>query len=387
MQKAFSKSLGVFLMTIAFSVIVFAQGASVKIEQKREAAGVSILWFVVIFVMAVTLAAVIFELFKRKKAAKEAAKKSSKRRSLKSGETLLINADREINWAQKKLKTPPKKNAVKKSRKTFADEIAKTKSIEIPANKAQEPSKPLPVFGINKIERARPFAPLPISDDELLLDAIEQVHEEFEEDAEGREIALKILAAFKTQNSVEAISQVALYDFSSGLRSRAISVLADFDHESVFETVLLACADPTREVRAAAARALFRLSFERKEAWLRISEFEDSGRLRQCARALVAGDLVVRSLERLTHRDQNYAAEAFAIAVLLIKAEETEEVFAFLKTHSDSNLQKAILHVIKIANEPNALEKLSEMSENFDFSGEIRTEIDAVLESSEVFAT
>ncbi len=74
-----------------------------------------------------------------------------------------------------------------------------------------------------------------------------------------------------------------MYDISSNLRSKAVSVLADFDHESVFETVLLCCADPTREVRAAAARALFNLSFERSDSWARIAQCDDEFRMVQAA--------------------------------------------------------------------------------------------------------
>ncbi|MEO6051318.1 MAG: hypothetical protein ABIP78_08305 [Pyrinomonadaceae bacterium] len=74
------------------------------------------------------------------------------------------------------------------------------------------------------------------------------------------------MTAFRTRNSVEALSQIALYDLSSNLRSKAVATLTDFDHESVFEAILLACADPTREVRAASARGVFRLNFDRADA-------------------------------------------------------------------------------------------------------------------------
>lgn len=68
-------------------------------------------------------------------------------------------------------------------------------------------------------------------------------------------------------------------DLSSNLASKAVATLTDFDHESVFEAILLACADPTREVRAAAARGLFRLNFDRADAWKRIIESNDEFRI------------------------------------------------------------------------------------------------------------
>jgi len=186
---------------------------------------------------------------------------------------------------------------------------------------------------------------------------------------------LKILAAFKTSNSVEAISQIALYDLSSILRAKAVSVLAEFNHESVFETILLACADPGREVRAAAARGLFRLNFERTEAWLRIAESVEAGRARQSARALIAGDLVERTLERLIHQNKQYAAEAVAIVVLLIKGGETAEIFRYLQNQRNENIRKAILHVLKITNDQNALDELFALLEKSELTVELREEI------------
>ena len=121
----------------------------------------------------------------------------------------------------------------------------------------------LPINSFNKLAPARDFEPLPLSTDEALLSAIEQTNEECDEDEAMRELAVRILAAFRMRNSVDALSQIALYDLSSNLRSRAVAALTDLDHETVFEAILLACADPTREVRAAAARGLFRLNFDR----------------------------------------------------------------------------------------------------------------------------
>lgn len=228
------------------------------------------------------------------------------------------------------------------------------------------PQKPkqdefMPIFVIKKIEPTRPFTPLPLSNDLSLLSAIEQANEELEEDEEIRGLALKILAKFKYRNSVEAISQIALYDISANLRSRAVSILADFNHQSVFETILLACADPSREVRAAAAKGLFHLSFERTEAWLRVAESDDIGQIRQAARAVIAGDFVLRSIERLIHPDRKYAAEAFAIIALLIKAGETDEIFESLNKSEDKNIRKAIRHTIIVVNEPESVQKLSKI--------------------------
>lgn len=231
------------------------------------------------------------------------------------------------------------------------------------------------------------FEPLPHSDDEGLLTAIEETQEDFEEDAEIRNLSLRILAAFKTANSVTSLSQIALYDLSATLRSKAVSILTDFDHESVFETIVLACADPTREVRAAAARGLFRLSFDRADAWTRITETNDHSRMRQAARAAIEAGLVGRSLERLVHRDETVAYEAFALTALLIKSGETDPVFDALAANTDATVKSALLHVLKTVKVETSLKGLHDLIDQKKISTDLAGNVKAVIRSLEAVRT
>ncbi|HEY2846853.1 MAG TPA: HEAT repeat domain-containing protein, partial [Pyrinomonadaceae bacterium] len=192
--------------------------------------------------------------------------------------------------------------------------------------------------------------------------AIEQANDEYEEDEAVRELALKILAAFRNHNAIEALTQIALYDLSANLRSKAVGSLADYGHESVFEPILLACADPTREVRAAAARGLFSLGFDRAHAWKRIIEANDVFRLTQAARAAIASDIVSRSFERLINEDTKVAYEAFALVALLIKADETKEIFDAIETHKDERVRFALLHVLKVQKDERTIEELTRIA-------------------------
>lgn len=248
------------------------------------------------------------------------------------------------------------------------------------AGASETEKKPLPVFSIERLELARPFAPLPISNDEALMNAIEQTYDEFEEDEEVREIALRILTAFKTRNSVEALSQMALYDLSSNLRSKAVTILSEFNHESVFEAVLQATADPTREVRAAAARAMSKLTIDRADAWSRIFESEEEGRMIQVARAATESGFVQMSFDRLVHPDEKYSYEAFTLMALMIKAGETEEVFNVLETHKDMNVRRAILHAVKITKDQRAIDKLCALLDEKSLPLEMQEQVDKTIE-------
>lgn len=210
----------------------------------------------------------------------------------------------------------------------------------------------LPITKINGISEPSLFEALPESDDPDLLDAIDQLSEddEADSDAEMRMLVIRILNRFKTSNSVAALSQVALYDLSATLRSKAVAILSEFDHESVFDTIILACADPSREVRAAGARAMVKLTFDRGDAWSRAAHFKDVLFSRQVARAAVESGIAERSFDRLVMRDEKAAYEAFALVYLLIRTGETEKIFDAIRSHNDIKTRLALLHSIKAAN-------------------------------------
>lgn len=217
----------------------------------------------------------------------------------------------------------------------------------------------LPIGRITELLRPQEIEELPVSDDEGLLAAIDEVQDDSDADSEFRAIALRVLASFKTRNSIEALSQIALYDLSTNLRAKAVGMLADFDHQSVFESIVLSCADPSREVRAAGARALVRVTFDRGDEWARFALADDKYLSRQVAKAAVEAGIAERSFDRLTMRDEKSAYEAFALVYLLVKAGETEKIFDAIRDHRDIKIRVALLHILKSANVAEVIPQLS----------------------------
>ena len=302
-----------------------------------------------------------------------------------------VDAEKELEWFRKAKRTTPKSEeladvspltAAGRTRRGRDRAMVASQLVDSVDNLSantrlfQEKMKrlqfsQLPINSFVQLTEARSFEKLPLSSDPALLSAIEQVNEEFEEDEAVRELALRILAAFKTRNSVEALSQIALYDLSSNIRSKAVATLTDFDHESVFEVILLACADPTREVRAAAARGLFRLSFDRAEAWKRLIATRDVFRISHAARAAVESGIVLKSFDRLLHDDMRIAYEAFALVGMLLSSGETAQIFEAIENHQDERVKFALLHVIKIVRDERAAVTLTEMIKGNRISGEV----------------
>ncbi len=310
-------------------------------------------------------------------------------------ELLNVDAEKEMEWFRKVKKTSataskssletkkPAANGHQKLKKRcdLSETSLDTKAFQEKMRKLQY--EQLPINSYRELSPSKRYQPLPLSNDTSLLSAVEQANEECEEDEAIREVSVRVLAAFRTRNSVEALSQIALYDLSSNLRSKAVSTLTEFDHESVFEAILLACADPTREVRAAAARGLFLLDFDRADAWKRIIETNDEFRMSQAARAAIESGIVAKSFERLVHEDLKIAYEAFALVSLLIKSGETEEIFEAIKTHSDTRVRFSLLHVLNVRSEKRTLSDLQRLGKDGGFPDEVAERIQETISSFE----
>lgn len=332
-------------------------------------------WYISLAVLLAGLAAAFALWLKSKKSSSAEPSGSVKLNGNGSqSNEVSLDFDQEIEWLRRN------KNLVDKKSWNNKKEPVAAAAVEVQAKKIEDlDSLPLPVFDFAEIKKAESYNLLPLSNDPSLISAIEQAQDEDEEDEEIRDLTLRILAAFRTRNSVEALTQIALYDLSSALRSKAVSILADFDHESVFEPILLACADPTREVRAAAARALSRLSFERADAWTRMLETRDEGRIRQAARAAAEGGFIQRSFERLVHRDPKQAYESLVILSLLVRAKETDPIMDALKNHSDDKVRKAILHLLRVTKDQTALVELYNLLDDKKVPSDVKQDIDKTI--------
>ena len=298
-----------------------------------------------------------------------------------------VNANDELEWLRKVTKSSKAARTRREPSLTAAprsendDLTMYTKTFQEKMRRLQYSQ--LPINGFTGLTPAPAFDELPLSRDAGLLSAIEQANEENEDDEAIRELAVRVLAAFRTFNSVDALYQVALYDLSAPVRGKAVSVLADFDHESVFEAILLACADPTREVRAAAARGLFRLNFDRAGAWTRLIETGEDFRMVHAARAAVESGIVQKSFERLVHEDHKIAYEAFCLVALLIKSGEFGEIFKAIAGHKDERVKFALLHTLKAVGDERPLDGLNNLYLNGNCPADVLERIRELIENLE----
>ncbi len=347
-------------------------------------------WYMSTFLLVITLGIVIaFWRRAKSSAATLSQAKDAAARKRDSWDSDALDGDKEMEWLRKHNniinKKRPKKSAANGANAANREKAARQEAADKPAPVLTKEIQlagvsDLPFNSILRLEYPHTSDCLPVVDnEESLTEAIEQVLDEYNEDEEMKELSMRILAAYKTRNSVDALSQVALYDLSSNSRCKAMEMLGEFNHPSVFETTILACADPTREVRAAAAKVLTRLGFNRADAWARAALLEDDGRKKQIARAAIEGGLVDRYFDRLTHSDYKQAYEAFALFTLLLKARETEPIAAALENHPSPMIRIAIVHVIKVNKEIQALPFLIKLANRRDLPKEVWEAVEAAI--------
>jgi HEAT repeat protein len=187
------------------------------------------------------------------------------------------------------------------------------------------------------------------------------------------------LASHPVQSSVAALTGVALNDPDSAIRSAAVTGLGSIGHESVFAPVLIALADDSREVRAAAARTLSGLHFDRADAYVRVMETADADTLRTVAKACIKTGIVAQAEGRLASEDRHQAYEAFSLFSLLARANETQPILDVIEQHKDIEVRRCAVRVLNVAAQPDLAPKLRQMVAGEGLPEIVRTALLEVL--------
>ena len=198
-------------------------------------------------------------------------------------------------------------------------------------------------------------------------------------DESGRARVVQQLGKHHAQRSVSALASTALNDLDPAVRSAAVTSLGSIDHESVFAPVLIALADESRGVRAAAARTLTSLHFDRADAYVRVTETADPETLRRVARACISTGIIAQAVDRLASEDRRQAYEAFSLFTLLARANETEPIVDAIQNHKDDEVRLCAVRVLNLAATPEVAPRLREIIASEGMPESVRTAVLEVL--------
>jgi len=190
-----------------------------------------------------------------------------------------------------------------------------------------------------------------------------------------RAAAVRQLALFPVQRSVEALASVAIQDPEAAVRGSAVSCLGSINHESVFAPVLIALADESREVRAAAARSLTGLNFDRADAYVRVIETANEDMLRHVAQACIKAGIVSQAIDRLASNDRRQAYEAFSLLSLLAKANETQPILDAIEHHKATDVRLCAVRVLGLSGQPQVAQAFRQLAGRDDIPEAVRTSI------------
>ncbi|HYE14016.1 MAG TPA: HEAT repeat domain-containing protein, partial [Pyrinomonadaceae bacterium] len=233
---------------------------------------------------------------------------------------------------------------------------------------------------IESLEPAARYEELPEwIEDESLASALERLDDE---DADSRVLSAQHLAQFQVRRAVEALSALAMRDPEAAVRAAAATSLGVINHESVFVPVLVSLADESREVRAAAARALSRLSFDRADAYVRVLETAGAETLSEVAHACVKAGLASQAISRLASEDRRQAYEAFSLLSLVVKAGETQPVLDTVECHRDTEVRLACIRLLGLSYQPELGNRLMAIADNGGVPEKVRLAILEVVGSA-----
>jgi HEAT repeat protein len=194
-------------------------------------------------------------------------------------------------------------------------------------------------------------------------------------DAESRVNAAQQLAQFQVRCAVAALSTAARDDSEPAVRSAAVTSLGLVNHESVFAPVIRALADEAREVRAAAARALSRLSFDRADAYVRLVETADARTVCDVAHACVKAGLAAQAVGRLTSEDRRQAYESFSLLSLCVRGGAAQPVIDAVECHRDIDTRLTCIQLLSDSNDAEVAEQLRRLAGNGGVPERVRRSI------------
>jgi len=230
---------------------------------------------------------------------------------------------------------------------------------------------------LHELERFVTFEDLPAGDEDVELTKVLAQLETSDEG--GRARIVQLLGAHHAQRSVTALAAMALDDLDPAVRSVAVTSLGSIDHESVLAPVLIALADEARVVRAAAARTLTSLHFDRADAYVRVTETADPDTLRRVARACISTGIIAQAVDRLASEDRHQAYEAFSLFTLLARANETDPIIDTIENHRDDEVRLCAVRVLNVAARPEVAPRLRKMIASEGMPENVRTAVMEVL--------
>jgi hypothetical protein len=191
----------------------------------------------------------------------------------------------------------------------------------------------------------------------------------------GEEKSVELFDEFST---VPASIQQRLVSSEPGDRADAILELSRLDTSEAFHQICAAFDDEAREVRSAAARALFDLRADRAESFTRALRESDAERRRNIGTAISASGLASEAISQLTGESREKTYEAFSLLFLMAKAGEVQPLIRAIEGHPSNEVRLAVVKLLALSGQKEVLPAFRRLAVRGSLPTEVRS---AVMEA------
>lgn len=184
--------------------------------------------------------------------------------------------------------------------------------------------------------------------------------------------------AAETLSTVPREIQERLASDESDDRVTAIEVLARLKTDDAFNEICSAFDDDSREVRDAAARALFNANSDRADAFTRALREAAPARRRKIGAAISTSGLAGEAIAHLTGESRDKTYESFSLLFLMAKAGEVQPLIRAIEAHPDNEVRLAVVKLLALSGQQEILPAFRRLAVRGSLPTEVRS---AVMEA------
>jgi HEAT repeat protein len=188
----------------------------------------------------------------------------------------------------------------------------------------------------------------------------------------------KGVVPFDAHSTVPAAIQQRLTSRDAFVRAAAVKELSHVDTDEAFQQICSAFDDDAKEVRSAAARALYELRTDRAESFTRALREAGSDRRRNIGTAVSNSGLAGEAISQLTGESRDKTYEAFSLLFLMAKAGEVQPLVRAIEAHPNNEVRLAVVKLLALSGQKEILPAFRRLAVRGSLPTEVRS---AVMEA------
>ena len=188
----------------------------------------------------------------------------------------------------------------------------------------------------------------------------------------------KGVVPFDEHSIVPAAIQHRLASRDASVRAAAITELSHVDTDEAFQHICAAFDDEAKEVRSAAARALYELRSDRAESFTRALREANADRRRNIGAAVSTSGLAGEAISQLTGESRDKTYEASSLLFLMAKAGEVQPLVRAIEGHPNNEVRLAVVKLLALSGQKEILPAFRRLAVRGSLPTEVRS---AVMEA------